>query len=1001
MSGNSGSSHSAGQLLTSIVLLVLLGGAATCAYPALFPSTQQRSINRILDEAARHQPHALVLANQYIEEYPDDPLGFALSAQAACTQSKHELAIGFLKRLPADGGRWEFFGQMGQAIRREILGEITAAEGHLRRALELSPYDIEANSRLGHLLQVQGRTWEAAPHFFLVMQRGKCRGDELLGMAATERFFRDDERLERFSKQIHPPEPLIKLTDARRGLYENRSEEAERLLRELLSVRPDLGEAQGRLGRIIVDRGEIAEFLQWCGGLPENARDHPEVWFAQGLEARRLGQTEGAIGCFLETLALSRNHLGAHLQIAGCLDRSGRPEVAREFARRAELLTEMESALNFARGDINEASLANVVRLAGLLGRYWEAAGWSYVMTLLEIPPEAPMREMRRWLALARSDAAPEAKNQFPARLLNRHDYPAPRWPLVATLPRHEHVEAAAEPAWSFVDDASRLGIRFQYYEGTTEENRLLHIFNVTGGGLSALDYDLDGWPDLYLAQANNWRDSSPQPEYTDKLYRNLQGTQFIDVTAVANIDEQGFSHGVTVGDYNQDGFPDIYVGNLGPNRLFHNNGDGTFTEVTAIANVSGNEWTTSSVFADFNGDGFPDLYVLHYSLVEHTQSKECTRDSGERMACTPGTLIAEPDCLYLNLRDGSFRDISAESGIHLSEGKGLGVVAWDFAGDGRLGIYVANDTSPSFLFLNDGPDAQGVPQFREQGVVRGVALDVDGNAQACMGVAAGDPNGDGRIDLFITTFFGESKTLYSQRPDGFFDDLTRTFNLREPGFWKLGFGCQFADLDGDGWEDLIATNGHVDQRSSRGDPDRMPPQVFHNLSGRRFAEVPRSVLGPFFEGNYLGRGLATLDWNRDGLTDTGISHLHAPFALLTNLTPPSSQPLVVRLIGRHGCREPTGALLRMQSGTTVQTRLQTAGDGFLVTNERRHQFAVPRGRSTAELEVRWPGGAVQHWPDVPAGCEVLLIEGRSQPVILRRFPVFGDKPAGDYDHEL
>src|SRR5262249_26939669 len=157
-------------------------------------------------------------------------------------------------------------------------------------------------------------------------------------------------------------------------------------------------------------------------------------------------------------------------------------------------------------------------------------------------------------------------------------------------------------------------------------------------------------------------------------------------------------------------------------------------------------------------------------------------------------------------------------------------------------------------------PDAAGTPRFREQGIVRGVALDGDGNPQACMGVAAGDPSGDGRIDLFVTTFFGESKTMYSQREDGFFDDVTRNFNLREPGLWMLGFGCQFADLDGDGWEDLIITNGHVDQRSSRGDPDRMRPQVFHNVQGRSFTEVPGSALGAFFQESYLGRGLATLD---------------------------------------------------------------------------------------------------------------------------------------------
>ena len=309
------------------------------------------------------------------------------------------------------------------------------------------------------------------------------------------------------------------------------------------------------------------------------------------------------------------------------------------------------------------------------------------------------------------------------------------------------------------------------------------------------------------------------------------------------------------MGDFDQDGFSDIYVGNKGPNRLYRNNGDGTFADVTATAGVAGNEWSTSSVFADFNGDGLPDLYVLNYSLLEETAHKECHRATGEPMACTPDVLIAEPDRCYLNRGDGSFHDASQAAGVALPAGKGLGVVVWDFAGDGRLGIFVANDTTPNFLFVNAGVDAHGIPRFQEEGVVRGVAFNIDGNAQASMGVAAGDANGDGRIDLFITTFFADTKTLYSQRDDRFFDDLTRPFDLRDPGFWMLGFGCQFADLDGDGWDDLITTNGHVDQRSSRGDIDRMPPQVFRNLGGRRFVEVAATTLGRFLSGTLSGPG--------------------------------------------------------------------------------------------------------------------------------------------------
>jgi FG-GAP-like repeat/ASPIC and UnbV len=507
----------------------------------------------------------------------------------------------------------------------------------------------------------------------------------------------------------------------------------------------------------------------------------------------------------------------------------------------------------------------------------------------------------------------------------------------------------------------------------------------VMGGGLAAIDFDRNGWPDIYLAQANNWREATPSSKHADRLFRNLLGERFEDVTDLAGVGDLSFSHGVTVGDFDQDGFPDIYVGNKGPNRLYHNNGDGTFRDTTDSAGVAGQEWTTSSVFADFTGDGLPDLYVANYTLLDDTARKECHRATGEPMACTPDVLPAEHDRCYVNLGDGTFRDVSHAAGIRVPDGKGLGVIAWDFEGTGKLGMFIANDTTPNFLFLNRGNDSNGTPRFAEEGVVRGVAFDVDGNAKASMGVAAAEATGDGRIDFYITTFFGESSTLYSQRPDGYFDDLTRPFTLRDSGFWMLGFGCQFADLDGDGWNDLIATNGHVDQSSSRGDPDRMPPQIFRNLAGKRFEEVPRNKLGAFFQGHYLGRGLATLDWNRDGKTDVAISHLHSPFALVTNRTQSLNRQLVVRLVGRSGCLDPTGAVVRMRTGSREQIRLQTSGDGFLVTNERRLDFSISQDDHIDKLEVRWPGGLTQRWTDLAFAQELVLIEGRNLPVTLSR----------------
>lgn len=968
-------------------ILLLVAGVVICLQPFVAPSQNQRLLRQVLESRSRRYADAPALAVEYMNQTSSRAFGVALAAEIASDFFDSATAIELYRKLPADGGRWEFMAKLGMARRFELEGRIGDAERELRRALELNPYHLEANSRLGHIFQISGRTWEGIPCFFRLIRSGRCRGDELLGLAAPERFFRADDNIERLGLNRDPVEISAKLAIARRILIESRQDESEKLLREILHDAPNLGEAQGRLGRIIYDRGDAAEFLEWRGALTDESRHHPEVWFVQGLQARRLGQTRGAVRCFLETLTLMPNHLAANNQIASCLEQLGQRELSTEFVRRGEALSKLESVLNRLRNDVDISVLKQTVELLADLGRYWEAAGWSFVMSHLRDSDRTHcLQEMQRWLRLANRTSDQQVSHN-PVLRLKRSDYDEPRWSPSSIKKTASTIPITVDNTpWQFRDDAEKVGILFEYYEGTTEATRLQHIFNVVGGGLSATDFDLDGYCDLYLAQANNWRDPARQPQYPDKLFRNLPSGQFQDVTGPAGLGDLGFTHGVATGDFNQDGFPDIYLGNLGPNRLYLNNGDGTFEDVTEVAAVAGNEWTTSSVLADFSGDGLPDLYVANYSLMSETARKECQRSTGEPMACTPDVLTAEFHKLYLNLGDGTFRDVTSAAGMHQPNGRGLAVIAWDFDGKGRLGVFVANDTSPNFLFIPDSADENRMQQFREEGMIRGVALDTDGNAQACMGIAAGDIDGNGRLDMYITNFFGESDTLYSQRDDGLFEDATRQYQLRDAGFWTLGFGCQFADFDGDGWEDIIATNGHVDQKSRRGDPDRMPPQLFHNVGGRRFDEVPPSKLGPFFQRGYLGRGLARLDWNRDGRADFVVSHLHDRLALVTNETPQAGKTLAVRLIARTGARDAIGATVKIKTGNQDVYRLMTGGDGYLVNNERTLRFSTPPEQSTIDIEVRWLGGQVQRWQGIQPHTEILLIEGRPEAVRLQDF---------------
>jgi tetratricopeptide (TPR) repeat protein len=967
-------------------LIVFWSGLLTCLKPILFPTEAQR--------CRREFSHLLLMRKSWIAPElsdrilaidPDHPWHIAAVAEAAARRSEDAAALAMYRRLPRDGGRWEFFAERGLALRAYNEARLGAAERHLQRALALSPYDVKLNDRLGHLLQVEGRVWEAQPHFFVQLLQGDFGGDQLLGTAACERFFRTDDHLERHSQFHSPPEPLMQLALARTQVAENRPDIGEQVLRALIRQVPDNGEAQGRFGRMLVDVGDREAFLNWRGGLSDEARKHPEVWHAQGLMARRDGMMEAAARCFLEVVELSPNHLAAHIQLAACLQQLGHPDVAEAFRARGSLLAELEGTLNIARADSSPVYIFKIIELLGKLGRHWEAAGWASRFRFLPaVDPAVVDAELRRHLALIGPGGHQQDPATLPARLVDIRDFDLPHWlPLETQESPAESRLAEPSIPWHFVDEAHARGIEFVYYEGTTEQRRMEHIFNTMGGGVGAFDYDLDGWPDLYFAQANNWRDPAPQPQHQDRLFQNRAADTFVDRTSAARLGDARFSHGVAVGDFDQDGFPDLYIGNLEPNRLYHNNGDGTFEERAVEAGVAGDEWTTSSVFADLSGDGLPDLHVLNYTLRDETAAKECG-PVGNRKACTPDVLPAAADRCYLNLGDGQFRDISANVATRGELGKGLGVIAWDFEGTGKIGLFVANDTTPDFLLLHDGVDDAGAPRLRDEGVLRGVAYDTDGNVQASMGVAAGDITGDGRIDLLITDFYSSGNCLFSQNSTGLFEDLSHVAGIHQPSLSVLGFGCQFADLDGDGWQDLLVTNGHVDQMTRHGGPDRMPPHVFRNQGGETLDFVAASELGPFFAQGYLGRGMATLDWNRDGRTDAAISQLHGPAALLTNDTPSESKPLTVRLMGTTGCREPIGATVTLLNIAPPQIRLQTGGDGFLVTNEHTHTFAIPRGQESASVEVRWPNGKVQRYDNVPAGGEMLLVEGSSNGLLLR-----------------
>jgi ASPIC/UnbV protein/VCBS repeat protein len=522
---------------------------------------------------------------------------------------------------------------------------------------------------------------------------------------------------------------------------------------------------------------------------------------------------------------------------------------------------------------------------------------------------------------------------------------------------------------------AAEAGVAFRYFAGSDSSEHGRRMFQFTGGGVAVLDYDADGWPDLYLAQGCRWPPVAGQTEHLDRLYRNRGDGTFEDVTAQGRLAEDRFGQGVAVGDFNNDGFPDLYIANIGANRLYMNQGDGTFEDVTQSAGIEGEAWTSSCLLADLNGDGLPDVYDVNYVQSADVYERICSQN-GKPRACAPTVFEPQPDRFYLNLGNGRFAERTEAAGMNVGGGNGLGIVAGDFDGSGRLSLFVANDQDANFYWSNETARPGASPQFVERGVLAGLAYDSDGKALACMGVAAGDADGDGRLDLFVTNYYEEPNTLYLQDSSGTFIDATTASGLRTPSYRMLGFGTQFIDGELDGYPDLIVTNGHVEDLSERQVPYEMPPQYFRGLGGGKFAELPAAELGEFFEGEYLGRGLARLDWNRDGREDFVISHLDAPTALVSNVSRETGHYLAVQLRGVRSSRDAIGAEVAIEAAGRRRTQWLTAGDGYQASNQRQLVFGLGAEERVERLHIRWPSGRRQEFAGLAADQALIFVEG-------------------------
>ena len=527
--------------------------------------------------------------------------------------------------------------------------------------------------------------------------------------------------------------------------------------------------------------------------------------------------------------------------------------------------------------------------------------------------------------------------------------------------------EVASTSPIRFAERTADSGVDWTYHNDREAQHS--SILESLGGGVGVCDFDLDGQLDVLATGGGRYTAEQSTDGLPTGLFRGLGHWKFQSVGEVARIaPARHYSHGMAMGDFNQDGFADALITGYGGLLLWQNNGDGTFSEVAQQSGLTDTLWSTSAAWADLNRDGHLDLYVTHYVNWSFQNHPYCPGPKPElRETCSPRNFEGLPDVCYFSTGDGTFTDVSEQVGLH-KDGKGLGVLAADFDVDGDVDLYVANDTVPNFLYRNDGTG-----KFEEIGHISGTALSDMATADGSMGVSVGDYNLDGLPDIWVANYERESFALYRNDGECYFQHVSQPLGVTGVGAMFVGFGTLFFDADLDGDEDVWVTNGHVIQYPANA-PLKQVPLLFENVETKRFRNVaPQS--GTYATTPHMGRGVCQADFDQDGDRDLLVSHVNDPLSLLENTTVTTARALRVRLIGRTSNRTAIGARLVLETSAGRRLRQISGGGSYLSHSDLEVVWGIPEGVLLKSLHIRWPSGQEQALTDLQPGTLRIVIE--------------------------